>query len=141
MKKIASVTTERGGACVGKPNAASNPLPGTVIKHSGITIKVPSTPVVVKQTKKASEPCDTKRYPQTVQDRINARQITGFHVETVYGAEAKRLYDACNASSAGYNLVVVKFAIVAKRSADSAFSLEDVKSKLDRGFVGCRLRE
>lgn len=136
VKKIASVTTERGGACVGKPKAASNPLPGTVIKHSGITIKVPSTPVVVKQTKKASEPCDTKRYPQTVQDRINARQITGFHVETVYGAEAKGLYDACNASSAGYDLVAVQFAIVAKRSADSAFSLEDVKSKLDRGFVG-----
>lgn len=136
VKKIAFITTESDNARVGKLKAASKPLSDTVIKRSGITVKVSGAPVVIKQTNKASGPCDTKRYPQTVQDRINARQITGFHVETVYGAEAKGLYDACNASSAGYDLVVVQFAIVAKRSADSAFSMEDVKSKLDRGFVG-----
>lgn len=42
VRKIAFVTTESDDACVGKPKAASNPLSDTVIKHSGITIKVSS---------------------------------------------------------------------------------------------------
>ena len=42
VRKIAFVTTESDDACVGKPKAASNPLPSTVINRSGITIKVSS---------------------------------------------------------------------------------------------------
>ncbi len=91
---------------------------------------------VKPQAKSISLPFDTKRYPQTIQDRLNARQIVGFRVETLFGEEAERLYGECKASDCGYDLATVHFAVLAKRGPESTDSVLDVKGKLDRGFVG-----
>ena len=79
---------------------------------------------------------DTKGYPQTIRDRLNARQIVGFTVETLFGQDAENLYRECKAAEAGYELVSVHFAVLVKRGHDAKDSLKDVKEKLDRGFVG-----
>ena len=79
---------------------------------------------------------DTKGYPQIIQDRLNARRIVGFRVETLFEKDARSLYDKCKASDSGYDLAIVHFAVQAKRELESTDSILDVKMKLDRGFVG-----
>lgn len=81
-------------------------------------------------------PFETKGYPQTIQDRLNARHIVGFRVETRFGMDAENLYCDCRATEFGYQLADVHFAVLIKRECDSNDSLLEVKKKLDRGFVG-----
>ena len=109
-------------------DGASGTAPQPLVEKSDATANSVS--------EKRGKPFDTKHYPQLVQDRLNARQIVGFSVETLFGQDAENFYRECKATECGYELVSVHFAILARQSQQSKDLLNDVKAILDRGFVG-----